>query len=158
MICSDLNHWDEEKLSVHPVLAAGIEYLRSHDFTQVEPGRYDLRGDDMFALVQEPETAPKLSRMAEFHEKYIDIHYLVSGEEIIGYGRRSPHDVKDEDELETKDYALQKNIENENELGLKPGMFAVFFPNDVHRPCCSTGEDNVKICKVVIKVNKELLC
>ena len=39
-------------------LARALEYLRATDMRTVAPGRHDLDGDDLFALVQEYTTRP----------------------------------------------------------------------------------------------------
>jgi len=52
--------------------------------------------------------------------------------------------------------AFFDEVQNEFEIALKPGMFVIFFPDDLHRPVISrNGGDFLK--KVVIKINKELL-
>lgn len=157
MIVGDIANWQKERQAFSPVLQKAVDYIRETDWEHAAPGKYELDGENMFAVVQEIETAPKANRQAECHAKYIDVQYLISGpEEMIGVGRASARNVVIEDQLETSDYALYGQVEGEFDLVLYPGMFAVFFPSDVHRPGCSaTGGTRIK--KAVIKVNKALL-
>ena len=37
-------------------------------------------------LVSAYETQPKGERRPEAHQKYVDIQYVISGEEVIGFG------------------------------------------------------------------------
>ncbi|NOU85353.1 YhcH/YjgK/YiaL family protein [Paenibacillus sp. LMG 31460] len=46
------------------------------------------------------------------------------------------------------------SIEEESVIYLKPGMFVVIFPTDVHRPCCCAAE-STRIKKIVIKIHKK---
>lgn len=159
MILGDLKHWAREKQAFHPVIQRAVEYIRGTDLANNEPGTYEMEGRDMFAIVQAGVTAPKAERKSEQHAKYIDIQYLVSGEEeVIMVARPSERNRKIVDELDTeKDYALYDDVENEMDICLKPGMFVVLFPDDLHRPNCSRTEQGADICKVVIKINKALL-
>ena len=55
-------------------------------------------------------------------------------------------------DLETKDKSLfQPEIENENQILLLPGRFAVFFPEDTHRSHQFDGKPS-RIRKIVVKV------
>jgi YhcH/YjgK/YiaL family protein len=81
---------------------------------------------------------------------------VVTGEELHVVARQSERNLPVENEITNKDYALYQEVENEFELNLKPGMFVVYFPDDVHRPACSRcGGMETK--RVVIKINKALL-
>ncbi|MCR8636816.1 YhcH/YjgK/YiaL family protein [Paenibacillus radicis (ex Xue et al. 2023)] len=157
MIFGDLMSWAEERNAFPPVLQKALEYIKNTELVQLTAGKYEIDGDDLFAVVQEISTVVKSERRAECHSKYIDVQYLISGdEEIIGFARESRENVIVENELETKDYALYEEINGEMDLVLYPGMFAIFFPSDLHRPGCSrNGGTNIK--KVVVKVNKDLL-
>ena len=60
-----------------------LQFLAETDFSKVELGRYELQGDDIFYMVQQYETDPDKT-ISEAHKKYIDIQFMVDGEEIIG--------------------------------------------------------------------------
>lgn len=158
MIVGDFTDWERDKQAVSPVLRQALEYLRCTDMLHWEPGKYELDGEDMFLVVQELDTVVKTERKAERHARYIDVHYLIRGkEERIGVGRAAAAQVMVEDELESADYALYDTIHGEVEVTLVPGMYAVFFPADVHRPgCSSAGGSAIK--KAVIKIHTDLLC
>lgn len=156
MIIGDLNHWEREKPAFAPVFHRVAAYLKALDWERVEPGKYELDGERLFALVQELDTVVPAERKSEHHERYIDFQYLVRGEELIAAARSSSGNRITENKLEEHDYALLDHVENEMELVLRPGMFAVFFPDDLHRPACSRN-GGAKIRKVVVKIDKELL-
>ncbi|QMV42459.1 YhcH/YjgK/YiaL family protein [Cohnella cholangitidis] len=141
---------------VHPVLREALLRLERTDLKALAPGKYEWDGDRVFLLIQELETAPKTDKKLESHERYVDIQYLIDGEEVIGYARRSSDHIVCQDELESKDFALYEDPAVEMDLLLKPGMFAVFFPADLHRPGVS-GIVPGKIKKAVVKISCDLL-
>lgn len=156
MILSNLEQWNEERGAFSKALRQAVRYLKTTDFNVVQPGRYDLIGDDMFALVQLTTTVTHHERKSEHHRTYIDVQMVVTGEEIHYVARQSERNVPVEDKLEDCDYALYDKVENEYEIRLLPGNFVVYFPDDLHRPaCCHTNSMETK--RVVIKINKKLL-
>ncbi|MDQ1913593.1 YhcH/YjgK/YiaL family protein [Paenibacillus sp. GD4] len=157
MILGDIKFWEKEKGALSPVFQKAIDFLQSRDLGQLELGKYEIMGDDMFALVQELIAVKPGQRKSECHAKYVDLQYLVQGgEERIYVARASESNVAVEDRLADNDYLLFDEVENEMEIRLKPGMFAVFFPADLHRPGCSpVGGEKLK--KVVFKINSALL-
>ncbi|WP_248929998.1 YhcH/YjgK/YiaL family protein [Paenibacillus hamazuiensis] len=155
MIFGDLKAWEQEKHLYPAAVRRGLEFLQSRDWESVEKGKYPIEGDLMFALVQELDTEPLAQRKPESHITHTDIQFLIRGEEKIGVCRWSPELVVAENRLETDDYALYDSVAGESELVLQPGQFAVFFPWDVHRPCCQVKE-SMPIKKVVVKIHKQL--
>ena len=129
----------------------GLNFLKNTDFSQKDTGRYDIEGNEIFALIFDLETSPKTENSPEVHRNYIDIQYLVSGQEVIGVTTdlgtlpvKTPYDEK-------RDILFYEDSENETDLHLLPGNFAIFFPEDVHRPNCQY-ESSQKIRKVVVKI------
>lgn len=156
MILSDLSKWEEEKWAYAPILRIAMDYLRTANLENAGIGTYSLLGDDMLFMIQQANTVLPQERKSEHHAKYIDVQMVVTGEEIHVVARQSELNVPVEDQLSDWDYALYEKVENEFELLLKPGMFVIYFPNDLHRPACSrTGGMETK--RVVIKINKDLL-
>lgn len=134
----------------------GLDFLKNTDFSQKNTGRYDIEGNEIFALIFDLETSAKSENSPEVHRNYIDIQYLVSGKEIIGVTTdlgtlpvKTPYDEK-------RDILFYADSENETDLHLLPGNFAIFFPEDVHRPNCQY-ENSQKIRKVVVKIALSLL-
>lgn len=156
MIIGDLTRWELEKAAFAPVFHRVADYLREIDLEAAETGRYDLQGEELFLLVQELKTVTADRRKSEHHERYIDFQYLIRGEELIVAARASPGNVVVENKLKEQDYALLDVVDNETELWLVPGMFAVFFPDDLHRPACSRQGDTM-IKKAVVKIDRKLL-
>lgn len=124
-----------------------LEFAAGADFMSMDLGRYEIDGDNLFYMVQEYDSK-EYKNISESHDKYIDIQFLVSGEEIVGYAPRSC-EKKLLEENPDSDYCLYEcDVEF---VGLKPGNFAVFFPNDIHSPGVMK-EKPVKCRKVVMKI------
>lgn len=125
-----------------------FKYLQENDFSKLEPGKYEIDGTDIFALVQHYESRLVEAVKWEAHRKYIDIQYLVDGIESMGYAYI-------EDMKVTQEYNEEKDCLFTNGKGsfltLKSGMFAVFAPDDVHSPCIAVNEPQ-PIKKIVVKV------
>ncbi|MCC5463813.1 YhcH/YjgK/YiaL family protein [Pelosinus baikalensis] len=151
MIYGQLKNFEQEKAALSPALQRGLLYLINTDLSSLPVGRHDIEGDTIFASVSEYETEPKEKRKPEAHQKYIDIQYVVSGEEMIGCSPLSPEYEVLQDELTLRDLIFYQGVQQEVELLLKPGIYAVLFPNDVHRPNC-TLHSATKVKKVVLKI------
>lgn len=142
----------QEMALFHPLLQKGMQYLRDTDFAKLAVGRYEIDGDNLFALVQEYEPQPKPERKAETHAKYADVQYVAQGQECIGFARLTPACEVAEDKLAEKDAVFYKTVKDEVGLVLNAGAYAVFMPADVHRPCCLGPAGKVRVKKVVLKV------
>jgi len=134
--------------SISANLKIGFDFLKNTDLENLEIGRYEIDGKNVFALVSEYESKKHEDCRLEAHQKYADIQYLVSGREAIGFAPLGGQTI-------TSEYNPDKDIvffsgETTQQI-LEAGMFAVFFPQDVHRPCMQiNGPEKVK--KVVVKV------
>ena len=156
MIFGTIHNLEQDKKNLPQALVDGLEYLKKNDISRLTPGRYEIKGNELFALVQDNQTAPKSDRKAESHRKYVDIQYVHSGSEVIGYAIADPASEVMEDLLDQRDALFFKNIKDEADLILTPGTYAVFFPSDVHRPGC-IYRTTALVRKVVVKVSVESL-
>ncbi|TCK93256.1 YhcH/YjgK/YiaL family protein [Natranaerovirga hydrolytica] len=157
MIFSNLKTWEKEKAAYSETIQKAVDFLINTDCSKLEEGKHVIDGDKIFANVMDKVTQEKEKRAPEAHIKYIDVQYLDSGKEIIGYAKTSDALVVKEDNLEAKDVVKYTNeVPNEIDLQLLPGDFGIFFPEDIHRPLCAFGEPaNVR--KVVVKIAVDAL-
>ncbi len=116
--------------------------------TPHEPGRYELDGEKVFALVQRYQTKPLAEGKWESHCKHIDVQFVVSGVERIGWApisRLTLTELYDE----TKDVAFYKG--NGDFVTVPEGSFVILFPEDAHMPGIAVDEPS-PVTKVVVKV------
>jgi YhcH/YjgK/YiaL family protein len=157
MMLGDIAHWQEEKKLYPQAVQRGIEYIRSTDFTNLPDGKYEIEGGLLFALLQSPTTRAAELQRPESHRVHTDIQFLLEGRERIGVARAGERQRITDDQFAEKDVAFYDVVESESELLLQPGMFAVFFPADIHRPNCSVDGAGDGIRKVVVKIHSSLL-
>jgi len=128
-------------------IAKAFAYINGTDLHSIASGKYEIDNDDVFAIVMEYDTKDISECKLEGHFKYIDVQYIISGAELIGITsliNQIPYIRKDED-----DYAF---YECETDLiKLDAGRFALFFPDDLHRPCIKVNQIS-RVKKVVVKV------
>lgn len=133
--------------NITPRLAKAFDYLIQTDLNLLSVGTHYIEDRDIFALVQEYDTKDAKDCKLESHYKYIDIQYMVRGDEGMGVTTL------------TTQVPTEKNIENDyifyeadsTLIIVKEGMFTVFFPNDIHKPCIKINK-TAHVKKVVIKV------
>ena len=152
MIYSSIETWKKEEHIYGERLHKALTFLTDMDTENVKDEKFVIDGENIFGFVTTVETEEKDERRPESHEKHIDIQFLIEGREKIGYKRKSDDLKMVSDQLKEKDICFyDENIDGEVFLDLVPGDFAVFFPDDVHRPQCVSG-DNQTIRKSVIKI------
>ena len=133
--------------AINDRIAKGFDFLRTTDLDSLPSGKHDIEGDTIFALVQEYQTKPLNECKLESHKKYIDIQYVIRGEEMMGVTTQNNQKIIEVNE--EKDYTF---YEGTTSLVLvSKGMFTIFFPDDLHQPCVQT-ESAAEVKKVVIKV------
>ena len=132
--------------------AKAVAFLGRKDLRNLPNGRYELDGENAYAMVQEATLKPWGTSRPEVHHEYFDIQVPLSGEEIIGVGRFDPSVPGDFDE--SKDIGFYDGVAVEP-LTFCPGEFAILYPHTcAHAPCCSEDSAGTPIRKIVIKVRK----
>ena len=135
-----------EKL--HAGFSSAFYFLRKTDLATMSEGRYAIDGERIFAIVQTYDTKPLADGLLEVHQRYIDIQFLITGEELIGYAPLADQTIRTPYDAE-KDIAF---LEGTSEpVRVQQGQFAIFFPHDAHMPGRTTGEP-ARVRKVVIKI------
>jgi len=132
-------------------MATAFKFLIEKDLAKLEVGKYEITEGDIYASVEEYQTKPKEEGRWEGHRKYLDIQYIIEGQELMGCS-----DLERMKVLE--DYNQEKDIlfleGKGNFFTIKAGSFAVFMPQDIHMPGRAVNKaEGVK--KVVVKVKSD---
>ena len=130
---------------------AAFDFIKKAIKENYQIGKYEIDGDNLYAIVQEYETKPLSDGVYEGHKKYIDIQFIVSGIEQIGVADINKPKAKTEYNAEN-DFCLYDDIDDDSNLVLKENDFAVFFPHDLHKPGLAFGNKPTAIKKIVVKV------
>jgi beta-galactosidase beta subunit len=160
-------------LPLHPAFAAAFDFLFRPDLPSLPPGRHEIMGQRVFAIIAHDAGKGHDRARLEFHRRYIDIQYVVSGVEQIGWrelsacagchrsavlggpvpvcattgapnnGVPAAPDAFDD----AKDIGFCDD-RPQTWLTLSPNHFAILYPHDAHAPLAGHGP----VHKVVVKV------
>ncbi len=159
MIVSDLEHIAGQTVSTR-LLSLALDFLRQTEGQNLDDGRVTIDGDLVYALVQSYQTEPLPSGSSprlETHRKYIDIQYVVSGSEALGWTPLEQLSV-------TTPYDAAKDVEFGSAppaavtlVRLTAGQMAVLWPEDAHAPrlAAAIGDKPAQptdVKKIVVKV------
>ena len=128
------------------------DIIEKTDFTKKDYGTVKIDADYLYYILTTYNTSSDIEeKPAEAHRKFIDLQYILYGEEKIGYAdyRNPKMLLKEYDEGSYAEFF--KRIEDESFFVLKKGMYAVFFPEDVHRPGVSNKEVR-GVRKIIFKI------
>jgi YhcH/YjgK/YiaL family protein len=154
MIVADVKELYNQ-IPASPRLMQALNYIRTANALELPDGRYEIDGVEVYALIQSYQTLPiDENAKYEAHRKYIDVQFIASGVEIMGW-------VPLEQMQVTKEYNPEKDVC----LGTCPvniatltrveaGQAAIFFPQDAHAPKLACG-DPASVKKIVVKVAVE---
>lgn len=133
---------------IHTNLDIAIEAIINGDLNQRVAGKYAIKENDVFYMVQTYDTKLPEDVKFETHHKYLDIQWMVQGEEIMGFQLESDLTVETEYDDE-KDIAFY--IGTGQDIKVNQGRFAIFFPNEAHQPSVAIGLSK-PVMKIVVKV------
>lgn len=144
------------------VFAAAFAYLeevmrpdseagkRARSVAAGKVGKVDL-SFGAFSLEQAYETKARADGFFESHRRYIDVQFVVEGEELLEVADISRMKVRTPYDAE-KDFFTYEDTADASLLRLYAGQAAIFFPEDVHMPTLRIRDKPVLVHKCVIKV------
>lgn len=132
---------------LHPGFAAAFEFLRRPDLNMLPEGRHVIGDGRVFAFISENTCRSRKECPLEAHHSYIDIQFVASGMDEIGWKLaaecihvRSAYDAM-------KDIVFFNDMPD-SWISVHAGHFAIFYPDDCHAPLAGSGRNR----KVVVKV------
>ncbi len=126
-----------------------LQQIAQFDFSNYQKGRFTISSDDFFGIGLEYDTREASECLWEAHRTYLDVHYILEGEEIINITDISAAVVTKEYDPEG-DYGLFEG-QKQQAVHLKPGMFLVLYPNEVHQTAIQVS-DPIAVRKIVFKI------
>jgi YhcH/YjgK/YiaL family protein len=151
-----------DKIENWPLYPLGSAWQTAFEFLatltpQSEEKKYNLQGDDIFAMVMGYETQTPEHAILESHQKYVDIQAVLHGGERFECASRddlsikTPYDVRKDVEF------YQTTSRRPFKVDVMPGTFIMLYPQDAHMPTLMINDQPEQIKKVVIKIKLELL-
>ncbi len=126
----------------------GLELLKTQDFSQMEVGRYEVEGSDLFFMVQAYQSKTE-NYKTEAHEKYVDIQYLYGGVEHMGVAPLTANLAPTISKPEKDVYFYDTDVDM---VTMTPNTFMVLWPQDLHTPGVAVDGLSVPCKKIVVKV------
>lgn len=132
---------------LHPAFKQAFDFVKSTDFSKLEPGKIEVNGKELFVNFAEVVGKTAETAKMETHNEYIDIQVPFSQAETMGFipavDLKEP--VGEYDAV--KDITFFKD-EATAFVNVQVGQFAIFFPEDGHQP--GIGEGTFR--KIIVKV------
>ena len=110
-------------------------------------GQQSLVGRDLFAIISEGTGTTEKGAKLEAHRKYIDIQFVVTGSDHMGWKSLAFCAEPSESYSEERDIAFFLD-KTGNWFDVPAGYFTIFYPDDAHAPMAT--EETVR--KVVLKI------
>lgn len=153
MIYAQISDWKNYSALGEAFVRAMAELTRP-DLSDRPAGKKVLIPGKLWLSIEEPRTRAAEEVPFEAHRKFVDIQTTLKGTERIGFAplsRLVPQGPYDEDE-DIRYFSGEGTALN------CTGMFALFFPEDGHQPCCSAASGEAgRIKKAVVKIHRSLL-
>jgi YhcH/YjgK/YiaL family protein len=129
-------------------LYRALKWLQATDFNTLQDGRITIDGNEIYANISTGSTKPEMQTKIELHTKYIDIQYVITGEEYIGILPKERLGTEISRDEEKDHYGF----EGKSDLILVPqGFFMVLYPQEGHAPRIMK-EKQASTRKAIVKV------
>ncbi len=128
--------------------AKAAAFLARPDLAQQPPGRHEIDGEQVFAMVYRGVGRKREVARLETHRQYMDIQCVLAGLDTMGWIPLRQCRQPDGDYIQQRDvrFFLDQPIAW---VPVAAGSFAIFMPEDAHMPSIADQPD---IDKVVVKV------
>ncbi len=148
MITDSLDHL---KRYAVPKADAILKFIAEHDCINLPDGEMEIEGRELFVRIMSYVPKPAIENRFEIHRIYADVQYVVNGTEIMQTARMK--DLTPLTDYDSKgDYHFFKTSAATTDLIVQAGEFAVFYPNQPHRPSCLFEGYKGQVKKLVFKV------
>ena len=144
---ADLGRYDR----LHPLFPLARTWLASGAWRSLADGRHALRGEDAVAILESGTTWDRPVRRYESHRRMIDIQVALAGGETMDW---HPASLPVEDDFQTGGdirFHASAGVAG-TALRVEPGLVAIFFPDDAHRPVLHLAEGAAPYRKAVLKI------
>jgi YhcH/YjgK/YiaL family protein len=133
---------------VHTRIKLAFDFLNRTDLSSLIAGKYEIDGDNVYAMVQLYNSKQIEQGFWEAHRRYMDLQMVIMGTEKIGYANINclTQGVFDAD----KDFLAL--FGKGDFLTLQSDNFILLLPQDAHMPGIA-AQSPAPIKKIVIKIS-----
>ncbi|MFD2245298.1 YhcH/YjgK/YiaL family protein [Pontibacter ruber] len=136
---------------LHPLFAQAFKFLQETNLATIETGVHEIEDRKLFAIISEGAGVAKDAYKLEVHRKYIDIQYVISGTDHMGWKDLALCAEPNDPYNEEREAAFFPD-KTSNWFDVPAGSFTIFYPDDAHAAMV-TGDRVVR--KVVLKIAVE---
>ena len=122
-------------IGINPLFADVVKFIEENDLASMEDGKYAIKGNDLFVNITTAKGKTPDEAVMETHINMIDIQIPLDEEETYGYLPLA--DLPKAEYNAEKDITKYPDVPDSSYVTCRPGMMAVFFPQDGHAPCIS---------------------
>lgn len=137
----------EKYIGMNPLFADVVKFIKENDLNALEPGKHYIKDKDLFVNITTAKGKTKEEAVMETHREMIDIQIPLDADETYGY--IPLEDMPETEYNAEKDITKYPGLMGTSYATCRPGMMAIFFPQDGHAPCIS---DAAEIKKAIFKV------
>lgn len=129
-----------------------IEFISERDLNDIEDGKYIIEEENLYVNIETYNTKKEKEGKLEAHRKYIDLQYIIKGQE-----RFAICDIKDVERI-IEEYNSERDIiffdSNAKQfIEARSGEFLIFDENCAHMPQLRIKDDiSDKVKKAVFKI------
>jgi biofilm protein TabA len=139
----------------YPALREAFDWILTLPSTLIE-GITELRGSRMYVNIHGYHTLPANQCNWESHRHTVDLQYCISGGEVIEWLPEVKMEPAGEYNTEKDTQKWIGRVARCTQLKMFPGTYAIFLPNELHRPKIEDGA-NPCVIKLVVKIHEDLL-
>lgn len=132
-------------------LAKAIEWLEAGGWEHLSDGKYEILGNQIYALVSHYNSKLPQEARFETHRNYIDIQLVVSGSEFLEVRNAQGLSVSEPYKPDIEFYSTP-SARTCHEMLLEPGVALILYPEDAHRPGIAIDGVPKPVHKLVVKV------
>lgn len=125
-----------------------MDFIRHNDMNSLKNGSYIIDGDNVYVNIVEYNTKLASEGQWEAHKKYLDLHYVISGQEIIQVSSLSSMVVLEY--VEEEDY-VKNSGDAESDVHMKANSLLLLFPEDAHKTAVIIDKSE-KVKKAIFKI------
>jgi biofilm protein TabA len=134
---------------LHPGFEEAFAFLRRSGLANLELTRQAIDGDRVYCLLSRSQGRAREQAPLEVHRKYIDIQYVISGDEEMGCKPLAQCRQQKEAYHSEKDVGFFQDSPD-RWLKVPAGSFVIFFPQDAHAPLVGSGVIHKAVVKVMV--------
>ena len=135
----------EKYMSLNPLFTDVVKFMKENDLNKLEAGKHFIKGKDLFVNITTAHGKTEKEATFETHKNMLDIQIPLNNTESYGY--KPLADLPVAEYNTEKDVTKYPDVASETVVTCKPGEFAIFWPQDGHKPCIGEGDIHKAIFK-----------